>query len=155
MAISLTARGAAALLSTLVLDRLGLKFAALLGIAAYLVLLVVYLRLARGQLPALWVVWLMVAIPSIGSALYDFAVNASRFRWVSKAQAGTDYSVQSSFWNLGVWLGGSLSGFLAGRYGYPLFYSVAFTVAATVALGYLLSFDRFEKLVLARERDEV
>ena len=92
---------------------------------------------------------------AFGTALYTYAATISRFRWASKAQAGTDYALQSSVWNLGVWAASSVSGFGAAVLGWTWFFPVAAGIAAIGGLFYIVLFNRIEKIVLDREAEEV
>ena len=90
-----------------------------------------------------------------GVALYGYAASISRFRWASKAQAGTDYALQSSIWNLGVSSGASISGFIAASVGWTGFFPIAAAVTLIGAIFYVGYFNRIEKLVVERERQEI
>ena len=94
-------------------------------------------------------------LAAFGVSLYSYAASISRFRWASKAQAGTDYALQSSIWNLGVSAAASVSGFVAASLGWSLFFPIA---AATICVGglfYLILFNRIERLVQERELTEI
>ena len=65
------------------------------------------------DLPAMPTILLSYILIAWAVAHYGHSVSISRFRWVSKAQAGTDYAVQSSVWNLGVVSAATASGFIA------------------------------------------
>ena len=95
------------------------------------------------------------AVIFAGTSIYTYAVNNSRFRWASKAQAGIDYSVQSSMWNSGIWVAHSVAGFVAAWSGWAPFFAIGAGIGAVVAAGYVLMFDHVERLVLAREREEL
>lgn len=90
-----------------------------------------------------------------GVSLYGYCASISRFRWASKAQAGTDYALQSSIWNLGVSSAASVSGFVAATAGWTLFFPIAAAATLTGALFYIGLFNRIERLVQERERHEI
>ena len=106
-------------------------------------------------LPPLWVLTVTFALLSFSTAIYLYTVTISRFRWVSKAQAGTDYSMQSSLWNLGIWAAGSTAGVVAGQFGYMVFFPVAAGVTMLGGAFYVLKWRKIEELVVAREREEL
>ena len=87
--------------------------------------------------------------------IWSFVVNNSRFRWASKAQAATDYSMQSSIWNFGVWAAGSAAGFVVGGVGWAVFFPIAGCLAGAGGVFYIVMFDRIEAMVRRRERDEL
>ena len=74
---------------------------------------------------------------------------------MSKAQAGTDYALQSSFWNLGVWVAGSTSGIVAGQLGWLWFFPIAAVAAGVGGLFYIFMWDRIEAVVRHRETLEL
>ena len=82
---------------------------------------------------------------------YVMSLNTSRFRWVSKEQAGTDYSTQSSFYFLGISAGGAASGFAAAALGYSSFFIVGFSITTTIAVIYALTLPKVDAMVDARE----
>ena len=104
-------------------------------------------------LPAMPVLMAAMATIFFGNSIYIFVVSNSRFRWASKEQAGTDYSAQSSIWNFGQWAAGSAAGFAVGAIGWSLFFPIAAALTLAFGLFYVLSFDRIEALVLAREAE--
>ena len=108
-----------------------------LGIPAWSLLLPTYVFIA-------WV-----------TAFYGYAASISRFRWVSKGQAGTDYAVQSSIWNLGVSGGASLSGFVAAYLGWTFFFPLAAIVLLMGGIYYVVMYELIEKTVRSREQEEI
>ena len=114
-----------------------------------------YYLASTETLPGLaWVIALTTLV-AFCTSIYSFVVNNSRFRWVSKAQAGTDYSMQSSLWNLGIWAAGSVAGIVAGALGWPHFFLIAAATSLIAGLYYVLNFNRIEQLVIAREKLEL
>ena len=105
-------------------------------------------------MPGVLPLTIIIGVLMFSMSILGYAVNNSRFRWVSKAQAGTDYSMQSSVWNFGVWLAVSVSGPIAAWWGYTAFFLLAAVVAVSVAAWYVLMWNRVEELVLAREAKE-
>lgn len=97
----------------------------------------------------------IVALLGFGTSIYTFVVNNSRFRWPSREQAATDFSMHSSIWNFGVWAAGSLSGFTVAGIGWAGFFPLAAGIATVFALCYVLMYDRVEALCQARERREL
>ena len=96
----------------------------------------------------------ILATLNFTTALYTFAVNNSRFRWSSKAQAATDFSMQSSIWNGGVWTAGTVAGFVAAWLGWTGFFLCVAVVGVISAGTYVLIFNRVEHLVQLREQEE-
>jgi hypothetical protein len=90
----------------------------------------------------------------VGTSVYGYVVNNSRYRWPSKAQAATDFSLQSSVWNGGVWAAGSAAGFIVAAAGWTGFFPIASATSFAIGLFYVLAFDRMEALVSARETAE-
>ena len=89
------------------------------------------------------------------TSFYGYAASISRFRWVSKGQAGTDYAVQSSIWNLGVSGGASLSGFAAAYLGWTLFFPLAAIILLIGVVYYVVMYELIEKTVRIREKEEM
>lgn len=136
--------------------RIGLRKTATLSLALFPIEGLMFGAFAwMPGLPALPLLIAMVSLFGFGTALYGYCASISRFRWVSRAQAGTDYSMQSSIWNLGVTVGASLSGFVAAAVGWVVFFPIAGLISASACLMYVLIHDRAEKLVLAREQVEL
>ena len=138
------------------ISRIGLRGTAAIGITIVPVQAAMYTAFFLiDDLPDWPVLIASYVMAAWGVSLYGYAASISRFRWVSKAQAGTDYAVQSSIWNLGVSAGGSVSGFIAAWAGWAWFFPIA---AITVLIGgvfYVGWFNRIETVVLAREAREV
>jgi predicted MFS family arabinose efflux permease len=152
---AIAASGAGAIATPLLVARLGLRRTAMIGIALIPLEGVLFGALAlMPALPVLPAFAAMVAVLGFGTSVYTFAVNNSRFRWVSQAQAGTDYSLQSSVWNFGIWVAGSVAGVVAGAVGWVVFFPFAAALAAAFGVVYLRTFDRIEALVLEREARE-
>ncbi len=151
------AGGALAAVSTpWLIGRFGLRTTAIIGVAALPVEATIYcIYAAMPELPALPILILSVSLLAFATNLYSYAASISRFRWASKAQAGTDYALQSSVWNLGVWAAGSTSGLVAAIFGWLYFFPIAAVVAAIGGVVYVLMFDRVERLVVEREQEEL
>ena len=145
----------AALVTPWCIERIGSRKTAMIAIAIVPFQACVYVYWSLFDLPALPLLIISVAGMSFSTALYNFAVTISRFRWASKAQAGTDYAVQSSFWNFGDWAARSLSGVVAGAVGWALFFPIGAVFAIGAGLLYILLFDRVENMVRAREEIEL
>jgi MFS family permease len=153
---AIAASGAGAIATPLLVARLGLRRTAMIGVTLIPLEGVLFAAFAlMPSLPALPLFAAMVAVLGFGTSVYTFAVNNSRFRWVSKAQAGTDYSLQSSLWNFGIWVAGSAAGFVAHAIGWVVFFPLAAGLAAAFGVFYLTQLDRIEALVLAREAEEL
>ena len=145
----------AATLTPWLIDRTGMKFTAILGLAVLPVEAAIYcLFYYLPEIPALPVLIGTIALLSFSTNLYMYTVTISRFRWVSKAQAGTDYSMQSSMWNLGVWAAGSTAGLVAGQFGYVVFFPVAALITLVGGVFYVMKWQEIENLVLEREGAE-
>jgi len=148
--------GLAALATPILIRRYGVRTAAIVGVSILPIEGVVFLIFATMPgLPPLPMFVAIVALLGFGTAIYSFAVNNSRFRWASKAQAATDYSLQSSLWNLGIWVAGSLAGFVVAAVGWAVFFPIAAGLTTVFALFYVLMFDRVEALVQIREAQEL
>ena len=153
---AIAAFGAGAVATPFLVARLGMRRTALLGIALVPLEGVFFAALAlMPSLPPLPVFAAIFAVLGFGTSVYTFVVNNSRFRWVSKAQAGTDYSLQSSLWNFGIWVAGSLSGFVAGAIGWAAFFPFAALLTTGFGIFYFVMFDRIEALVRQREAEEI
>ncbi|MCB1685258.1 MAG: MFS transporter [Pseudomonadales bacterium] len=148
--------GLGAVITPLLIGRYGMRTTALLSLLTLPLEAVIFYYLAStGALPGLpWIIALTTVV-AFCTSIYSFVVNNSRFRWASRAQAATDYSMQSSLWNLGVWAAGSVAGIAAGGMGWPNFFLLAATLSLLAGLFYVYNFDRIEQLVLAREKLEV
>jgi len=147
--------GLGALITPVLVGRWGMRRAALASLCCLPIEAVVFFYLASAELPPLpWLIPL-TALVAFTTSIYTFVVNNSRYRWVSKAQAATDYSLQSSFWNLGIWLAGSVSGVVAAAIGWAWFFVLAASLSGLFGAYYVLSFERIERLVQAREREEL
>ena len=122
---AIAAFGAGAVATPFFADRFGLRRTAMIGIALIPLEGVFFAALAlMPSLPPLPIFAAIFAVLGFGTSVYTFVVNNSRFRWVSKAQAGTDYSLQSSVWNFGIWVAGSERG-SSPRIGWVAFFPMA------------------------------
>lgn len=146
----------AATMTPWLIERTSMRVTAIVGLVILPVEASVYCYFALlDSLPPLWVLIVTVALLSFSTSLYMYTVTISRFRWVSKAQAGTDYSMQSSLWNLGVWAAGSTAGLVAGQFGYVVFFPVAALVTVVGGVFYVLKWHDIENMVLTREAEEL
>lgn len=153
---ALAGNGAAALTTPILISRIGLKKTALIGMCVIPVeAAVLYVLASMPQLPSLPIFIAMMAAMGFGVSLYYITVNNSRFRWASKVQSGTDYSLQSSIWNCGISIAATLAGFVADATTWSMFFAISGTIGTGVALSYILMFDRVEALVQQREREEL
>ena len=153
---AIAAFGAGAVATPFLVDRFGMRRAAMLGLALIPLEGIFFAVLAlMPTLPPLPVFAAVFAVLGFGTSVYTFVINNSRFRWVSKAQAGTDYSLQSSLWNFGIWVAGSVSGFVAAAIGWTVFFPFAAVLASAFGVFYLVTFDRIEALVREREAAEL
>jgi MFS family permease len=147
--------GGGALITPVVVKFIGLKGA---GVVGMIFLPIEGLAFAwfsvMDKLPGVIPLTCILALLFFTTSIYSYAVNNSRFRWASKAQAATDFSMQSSIWNFGVWLAGSTAGFVAAWFGYTIYFIVGALLATTFAACYVLMFNRVEQLVRAREETE-
>jgi MFS family permease len=138
------------------IGRTSMRFTAIVGLISLPIEALVYRNFALTTgVPELWLVALSIALLSYVTNLYVYAVSISRFRWVSQSQAGTEYSMQSSLWNLGIWAAGSTSGLVAAKFGFAVFFPIAAGVTIVGGAYYVLLWNRIEKLVLEREAEEV
>ncbi len=151
------AGGALAAVSTpWLVEHIGLRKTAIIGVAVLPIEAAIYCTFTlMPELPALPILALTVSLLAFSTNLYSYAASISRFRWASKAQAGTDYAMQSSVWNFGVWSAGSTAGFVAGGLGWVAFFPIAAVAAAIGGIFYIVTFDRVEEIVQDRERDEL
>ena len=95
-------------------NRIGLRRNAMVGLIVVPIQAAMYIIFSLLEdLPAMPTILLSYILIAWAVAHYGHSVSISRFRWVSKAQAGTDYAVQSSVWNLGVVSAATASGFIA------------------------------------------
>jgi MFS family permease len=135
--------------------RFGMKVTASIGLSVLPFEGIAYYTVAAMDgLPTMPILMTLMAAIFFGNSIYIFVVSNSRFRWASKEQAGTDYSAQSSIWNFGQWAAGSTAGFAVGAIGWSYFFPIVATLTLAFGLFYVLSFDRIESMVLAREAEE-
>ena len=157
--LSATATGAGGLLAAVsvpwLVDRIGLAKTAMISMAFIPIQAIMYMYFSERGIPA-WSLLLptYVFIAWVVS-FYGYAASISRFRWVSKGQAGTDYAVQSSIWNLGVSSGASLSGFAAAYFGWTNFFPLAAIILLIGGIYYVVMFRHIERTVKAREKEEM
>ena len=157
--LSATAVGAGGLLAASsvpwLVARIGLGRTALISLIFLPVQSIMYMYFSEFGVP----VW-SVLIPTYifvawATSFYGYAASISRFRWVSKGQAGTDYAVQSSIWNLGVSAGASISGFAVASLGWTYFFPLAAGIILLGGLYYVLMFKHIELVVKEREQYEL
>ena len=135
--------------------RWGLRGAAVVGLVTLPIEGLVFAWFAATDvLPSIYMMIPILAVLNFTTSIYSFAVNNSRFRWSSKAQAATDFSMQSSFWNFGVWSAGTVAGFVAAALGWAGFFVVVAIIGLISAGSYVAMFDRVERLVVLREQQE-
>ena len=157
--LSATATGAGGLLAAVsvpwLVDRIGLAKTAMISMAFIPIQAIMYMYFSERGIPA-WSLLLptYVFIAWVVS-FYGYAASISRFRWVSKGQAGTDYAVQSSIWNLGVSSGASLSGFAAAYLGWTNFFPLAAIILLIGGMYYVVMFKHIERTVRTREKAEM
>ena len=157
--LSATATGAGGLLAAVsvpwLVDRIGLAKTAMISMAFIPIQAIMYMYFSERGIPA-WSLLLptYVFIAWVVS-FYGYAASISRFRWVSKGQAGTDYAVQSSIWNLGVSSGASLSGFAAAYFGWTNFFPLAAIILLIGGIYYVVMFRHIERTVKTREKEEM
>ena len=156
-AVTAIAGGAVAAVATpRLIDRFGMRFTATLGLAVLPLEAIAYCVFTTMEdLPPLAFLMVVGSLLSFSTSLYAYTVSISRFRWVSKSQAGTDYSMQSSLWNLGIWAAGSTSGLVAGYFGYLVFFPIAAAVTLIGGVYYVWRWQHVEDLVLTREAEEI
>ena len=148
--------GLGALATPWLVERIGMRRTAIIGVAALPVEGTIFCALALYPgLPIMPTLTFVVAILGFVTSIYSFVVNNSRFRWASKAQAATDYSMQSSVWNFGLWVAGSTAGFVVADVGWAIFFPIAGCLAGAGGVFYIVMFDRIETMVRRRERDEL
>ncbi|MFL2526115.1 MAG: MFS transporter [Candidatus Azotimanducaceae bacterium] len=157
--LSATATGAGGLLAALsvpwLAERIGLAKTAMISMVFIPFQAIMYMYFSELGIPA-WSLLLPTYIfIAWVTSFYGYAASISRFRWVSKGQAGTDYAVQSSIWNLGVSGGASLSGFAAAYLGWTLFFPLAAIVLLMGAVYYVVMYELIEKTVRIREKEEM
>ena len=153
---TLAGSGLGALTTPWLVERIGMRRTAIIGVVALPVEGFIFRALALDPgLPVLPMLTLVVAILGFVTSIYSYVVNNSRFRWASKAQAATDYSMQSSLWNFGLWVAGSTAGFVAADLGWATFFPIAGCFAGAGGVFYIVMFDRIEAMVRRRERDEL
>lgn len=143
--------GIGALLTPWLVARIGLARTAMLGLGGILPILGGALGVVAWlpDVPPLPVLVCVGALVFVALTVYDTCVGISRFQWVSAAQAGTDYSLQSSFLNLGGWLAGSVAGVLAAQVGWVAFFPLAALFIVCGGVLYLRVLPRVDALVLA------
>ena len=157
--LSATATGAGGLLAALsvpwLAERIGLAKTAMISMVFIPFQAIMYMYFSELGIPAwslllptyIYIAWV--------TSFYGYAASISRFRWVSKGQAGTDYAVQSSIWNLGVSGGATLSGFAAAYLGWTLFFPLAAIILLMGVVYYVVMYELIEKTVRIREKEEI
>lgn len=151
----LAGSGGAALLTPRIVKSFGLRGAGVVGMVFLPIegMAFAWFSLMK-ELPGVVTLTAILALLFFTTGIYGFAVNISRFRWASKAQAGTDFSMQSSIWNFGGWAAGSSAGFVAAWFGYTVYFVIGAIVATAVAACYVTMFNHVERLVRVREAEE-
>ncbi len=153
--LSAIATGAGGLLAATsipwLVSRIGLARTASISMVVIPLQAIMYMCFSEFELPAWPILIITYILIAWLTSLYGYAASISRFRWVSKGQAGTDYAVQSSIWNLGVSLGASLSGFAAASLGWTFFFPLAAVILLIGGLYYVLLYERMENMVKDRE----
>ena len=144
-----------AIATPLLVQRIGLRRTALIGVCFMPIEAAMFCMFALKSLPPLPVLIAMVSVMGFATALFSYPVTISRFRWASKAQAGTDYALQSSLAGFGVAAGASLTGFLAEEVGWVYFFPIASLVSLSAGVFYVGMFNRIERLVQEREEAEL
>ena len=144
-----------AIATPLLVQKIGLRRTALIGVCAIPIEAAMYCMFALKSLPPLPVLISMVSVMGFLTALFSYPVAISRFRWASKAQAGTDYALQSSLTGFGVATGMLITGFLAKEVGWVYFFPIASLVSLTAGVFYVGMFNRIERLVQEREQAEL
>ena len=152
---SIVGSGLAAVATPWLIERIGFRYTTLISVVALPIEGAMFCAFALFSLPVLPMLIAMVSLLGFATGLFNYTASISRYRWASKAQAGTDYSLQSSFMHFGAWASGSLSGVVAAQIGWVYFFPFASIIAAIAALFYFVKFDRIEALVLERERIEL
>jgi len=153
---SLSGNGIAALVAPILIARIGLKKTATIGLCIIPIQGLTFVVFAlMAQLPSLPVFIAIISAIGFGGSLYSISVNNSRFRWASKAQSATDYSLQSSVWNCGISIAASVSGLVREMSNWPVFFAISTIIGTGMALCYVLIFNRVEQLVQIREAEEL
>jgi PAT family beta-lactamase induction signal transducer AmpG len=152
---SLIGTSLAAVTTPWLIERIGMRKTALIGISVIPIEGAMFCIFALTSLPPLPILIAMVSLLSYITALYTYSVCISRYRWASKAQAGTDYALQSSLAGFGVYTAASIAGFLAGGLGWVYFLPLASFFAVAAGVFYVAMFNRIETLVRERERLEL
>ena len=153
--VSLVGSTLTAAATPLLVEKIGLRRTALIGVCAIPFEVFMFSMFALKSLPPFPVLVVMVSLMGFVTALFSYPVTISRFRWASKAQAGTDYALQSSLSGFGVLAGASLTGFLAEAVGWVFFFPIASVFSLIAGVFYVGMFNRVERLVLERERQEL
>ena len=144
-----------AIATPLLVEKIGLRRTALIGVCVMPIEVAMYCMFALMSLPPLPVLLVMVALMGFLTSLFSYPVTISRFRWASKAQAGTDYALQSSLAGFGVATGAVITGFLADAVGWVYFFPIASVFSLTAGVFYVGMFNRIERLVQEREQAEL
>jgi len=157
--LSATATGAGGLLAAIsvpwLAERIGLARAAMISMVFIPFQAIMYMSFSELGIPAWSLLLPTYVFIAWVTSFYGYAASISRFRWVSKGQAGTDYAVQSSIWNLGVSGGASLSGFAAAYLGWTFFFPLAAIVLLMGGIYYVVMYELIEQTVRSREQEEM
>lgn len=144
-----------AIATPLLVQKIGLRRTALIGVCVIPIEAAMYSVFALTSLPPFPVLIVMVSVLGFVTGLFSYPVTISRFRWASKAQAGTDYALMSSLTGFGVATGAVVTGFLADAVGWVYFFPIASLFSLTAGVFYVGMFDRIERLVQEREQAEL
>ena len=153
--VSLVGSTLTAVATPLLVQKIGLRKTALIGVCAIPFEVAMFSMFALKSLPPLPILIAMISAMAFVTGLFSYPVTISRFRWASKAQAGTDYALQSSLSGFGVLAGASLTGFLAKEVGWVYFFPMASVFSLIAGVFYVGMFNRIERLVQERERQEL
>ncbi len=136
---------------TWVLSRLGFQRAAIIAAGLSVFAPVGYMTLSIYEAPTLTLVLLSAVVFIILYSPLFVVQSAARYRWVSKSQAGTDFTIQSSCFFLGLNAALACAGFIAGNYGWTVFFAVSSGVFFLVGGIFALCVNRINRMADERE----
>lgn len=131
-----------ALLASALVTWFGASRAAILIACAALPAYLPYLALAFDFVPSLWLAGLAVLLPELVIAQLHMIFTVSRMEWASVEQAGTDFALQGTCYNLGRTVATASAGFIALNLGWGGFFGVVALIVGCVAAAIAFAITR-------------
>ncbi|MEM8985398.1 MAG: MFS transporter [Pseudomonadota bacterium] len=136
---------------TWILSRFDFQHAAIIAAGLSVFSPLGYIALSTYEAPTLNAVLLSTIAFIIFYSPLFVVQSAARYRWVSKSQAGTDFTIQSSCFFLGLNAALACAGFVAGTYGWTVFFTASSVVFLIVGGVFALSVGHVNAMADKRE----